>query len=328
MSSEENESGGRKRRGNLAGSISTRIEQLNETQFAYLLLSPVILLLLAIAVWPLVGTFQMSLQADALTGSSNVGEFVGFQNYVDLLTGQRDAIMARPFLDLSNPLQSALIVTIIFAVVSVTLETLIGFAQALVLDQEFWGRRWVQVAIIIPWSVPIVIQGMIFFLMFSPAVGFAVEPMQQLGVFSSTPLNNSVDSLIIVILADVWKTSAFMALLILAGLQSIDRNLYDVAKVSGANRWQIFKFITLPLVLPSVLVAMLFRSIDAMRVYGLIESITTCSTVPSLSCMVVSTFGARRYGTSAAIAFITAAIIGVAVSIYIVKFSDERGGGF
>lgn len=319
---------GNQRRRNPAGPIASRIEQLNEIQFAYLLLSPVILLLLAIAVWPLIGTFQMSLQADALRGASNVGEFVGFQNYIELITGQRDAVMARPFLDLSNPLQSALVVTIIFAVVSVTLETLIGFAQALILDQEFWGRRWVRVAIIIPWSVPIVIQGMIFFLMFSPAVGFAVEPMQQLGIFSSTPLNNSVDSLIIVILADVWKTSAFMALLILAGLQSIDRSLYDVAKVSGASRWQSFRMITLPLVMPAIIVAMLFRTIDAMRIYGLIESITTCSTVPSLSCMVVSTFGARRYGTSAAIAFITATIIGVAVLVYIAKFSDNRGGGF
>jgi multiple sugar transport system permease protein len=304
--------------------IVDRIETLSETAYAYLLLSPVLVLLAAIAVWPLASTFEMSLRADALIGASNIGEFVGVENYVDLLTGRRDAIMPRPFFDLDRPLRSSLTVTVIFAVVSVTLETLIGFGQALVLDKEFVGRRWVRVAIIVPWAIPIVIQGMIFFLMFVPGIGFASGPLQDLGVFGSTPLNNTVDSLLIVIVADVWKTSAFMALIILAGLQSIDRRLYDVGRVAGASAWQQFKLITLPLVLPAVLVAMLFRTIDAMRIFGLIETVSDCGTVPSLSCMVVSTFSARRFGTSAAIAFVTAAVIGVIVLVYIVRYAREE----
>lgn len=307
-------------------SLTTWVANLSDTQFAYLLLTPVFLLMAVIALWPLASTFNMSLHLDNLTGASNIGAFVGIQNYVEILTGQRDATLPRPFLDLSNPLQSALIVTIVFAVVSVAFETLIGFGQALVLDQNFRGRRWVRTAILIPWAVPIVIQGMIFYLMFQPGIGFAVEPLEQLGLFSSTPLVNTRDSLLIVILADVWKTSAFMALLILAGLQSIDRNLYEVAKVAGASKWQQFRRIVLPLVMPAVLVAMLFRTIGALRVYGLIETVSSCSVIPSLSCMVVATFSARRYGSAAAIAFITAAIIGLVVLMYIVKFRDSNRG--
>ena len=302
-------------------SFTTRIENLSDTQFAYLMLTPVFLLLGVIALWPLVSTFKMSLHADSVTGMANIGEFVGFRNYVELLTGQRSSILPRPFVDLSNPLQSALIVTLLFALVSVALETILGLGQALVLDQDFPGRRWVRTAILIPWSVPIVIQGMIFYLLFQPNIGFAVEPLHRIGLMSTTPLNSTFDSLLIITVADVWKTTAFMTLLILAGLQSIDRGLYDVGRVAGANRWQQFKMITLPLVMPAVLVAMLFRTIDALRVFGLIETVSDCTTVPSLSCMVVQTFSSGRYGSSAAIAFLTAAIIGGAVMVYIVQFA-------
>lgn len=302
------------------------IEGLSETAFAYLLLSPVLLLFGVIAFWPLASTFEMSLRADALAGVENIGPYVGLENYVELITGERDAIMPRPFLDFDQPIRSALTVTIIFAVVSVALETAIGFGQALVLDQEFKGRRWLRVAIILPWAIPIVIQGMIFYLLFVPGVGIATEPLQSLGLFGSTPLNNPTDSLIIVVIADVWKTSAFMALIILAGLQSVDRSLYNVGRVAGASTLQRFRYITFPLVLPAVLVAMLFRTIDAMRVFGLIETVSSCTVVPSLSCMVVQTFGARRYGTSAAIAFITAVIIAVFVLVYIVQFARSEEG--
>ncbi|GGL30546.1 ABC transporter permease [Halarchaeum grantii] len=300
-----------------------RVENLGEAGFAYLLLVPAIAILLIIAVWPLFETLKMSLHADALLTNNQVGEFVGLQNYRRLLTGELDPLLVRPFFDLSQPFQSALTVTLLFTVVSVFFETIIGLGQALVLDQDFRGRRWVRVAVILPWAVPIVIQGMIFYLLFQPQIGFLTAPLQSIGLFSSTPLSNSVDSFIIVTVADVWKTSAFMALIILAGLQSIDRQLYDVAKVAGASKWQQFKLITFPLVLPSIIVAMLFRTIAAMRVYGIIETVSSCSTVPSLSCMVVSSFSQHRYGSAATLAFVTAFIIALFVSVYIIKFADS-----
>jgi multiple sugar transport system permease protein len=310
------------------------MENLTETQFAYLLLTPALLLLAVIAFWPLISTFRMSLFADQLTGSARLGEFVGVGNYVAVLTGQKDALLPSPFLPqgagLGALFNSALTVTLIFTVVSVFFETIIGFAQALILDQDFRGRRWVRVAIIIPWAVPIVVQGMIFFLLFQPGVGLFVGTsenpafLQQIGILSSTPLANAQDATLIVIVADIWKTSAFMALLILAGLQSIDRGLYDVARVAGASKWQQFKMITLPLILPTILIAMLFRTIQAMRVFGIIETVAGCTTVPSLSCLVVSAFDNNLIGTSATVAFITAAIIGLGVSVYIVGYAREQ----
>ncbi|MDJ1433313.1 sugar ABC transporter permease [Halostagnicola sp. A-GB9-2] len=318
--------------------ITNWMEGLSEAAYAYLLLLPAFALLAFIAFYPLLMTFVMSLREDQTRGAEPLGGFVGIDNYADILTG--NARLARqfldvsvstsfPFIDLGVPfLQQALFVTLAFAVVSVFLETIIGFGQAYVLDQDFRGRRWVRVAIILPWAVPIVIQGMIFFLLFQPTVGFGSDLMQWLGIFGPDPLADSQDSFIIILIADIWKSSAFMALLILAGLQSIDRSLYNVAQVAGASPWQRFKLITLPLVLPALLVAMLFRTMDAMRVYGLIESTAGCTTVPSLTCLVVEAMfgGTRIYATAAAVAFATALVIGLIISAYVFFFRDTEGG--
>ena len=306
------------------------IERLDEEKFAYVMLLPAFALVAAFAVWPLVETFQMSMHADSLTGSGFTGEFVGLENYVRLLTGQLEAILGSPFVNLDTPLQSALIVTLLFTGISVTVELFVGFGMALVLDKEFYGRRWVRVAIIIPWAVPIAIQGMIFYLLFLPSTGFLTEWFSSIGVLSQTPFINSGDLLLIVVTADIWKTSAFIALIVLAGLQSVNRNLYRVGKVAGATTWQQFRLITFPLVLPALLVALLFRTIQAMRVFGTIRTIGGgggCRTLPSLSCLVVTTFQSGRYATASAIAFLTAVIVAVVASVYIAKYADLSGGG-
>ena len=302
------------------------LETQTEEVFAYILLFPAFLLLAVVAFFPLIRTFQFSLLSDQTAATSPFGDFVGFDNYAALLAGE--ALLPQQFFDPSfgTPvLQQALFVTLAFAILSVLFETFIGFGQALVIDQDFYGRRWVRVAIIIPYAIPIVIQAMIFYLMFNPTVGFAADFMQWLGVFGQNPLANSSDSFIIVLVADIWKTSAFMALLILAGLQSVDRGLYDVARVSGASKWQQFKYITLPLVAPALLVAMLFRTMDAMRIYGLIDATAGCQTVPSMSCLVITALQeTRRWATASAVAFLTAVVIGILVVLYMVGLRDTE----
>lgn len=307
--------------------ILNRIERLSDTQFVYLLLLPVFLLLGSMAVWPLLRTFEMSLHADSLTSSTSVGYFIGLENYVWILTGKANPLLPRPFFDSSQPFTSAVIVTLLFAVTAVGIETVLGFAQALVLDREFRGRRWLRVALIFPWAVPVVIQGMIFFLFFQPGIGFAVEPLRQLGILSAAPLSDSQSALLIIIVGDIWKQSAFMALLILAGLQSIDRSLYDVAKVAGASTFQRFRTITLPLVMPALLVALLFRTIAALKVYGIVETITNCNTVPTLTCLVISTWNANRFASAATISFIIAAAIGMILMAYLVLLRNHDYGG-
>jgi len=324
--------------GGVLSPVFTWMENLSEAAYAYLLLIPGFLLLALVAFYPLLSTLRMSLLADQTRGAEPLGGFVGLENYMNVLTGETrlsrqliDVALTTefPFIELGTPFfRQALFVTLAFAILSVIFETAIGFGQAMVLDQEFKGRRWVRVAIIIPWAIPIVIQGMLFFLLFQPTVGFGSGLMQALGIFGDNPLASSSDSFIIVLVADIWKTSAFMALLILAGLQSVDRSLYDVAKVAGATPWQRFKMITLPIVMPALIVAMLFRTMDAMRVYGIIESTAGCSTVPSMTCMVIDGLfgGTRIYGTAAAVAFLTAALIGVFIAVYLAKFRDSDGG--
>ena len=311
------ETGRESRRSGFLVGVMRWMENLSDTQYAYLLLLPVFVLLGVVALYPLLRTFELSLFATSIDLTST--SFVGIDNYVQLFTGGKNRFLpgGTTFLPtdfaMNSLLSSALVITIIFAVVSVAFETIIGLGQALILDQDFYGRKWIRAAIIIPWAVPIVIQGMIFFLMFNANVGFATPPLADLGLLAPTnTLNDTASATFIVIVADIWKTSAFMALLILAGLQSIDRGLYDVAKVAGATKWQQFKYITFPLILPTIGVAVLFRSVQAMRVYGIIDTVSSCTVVPSLSCMVVATFNTRE-GTSAAIAFVTAAIIGAVV---------------
>ncbi|MFC4438754.1 MULTISPECIES: carbohydrate ABC transporter permease [Natrialbaceae] len=301
--------------------VANKLETISEDKFAYFLLVPTFLLITVVAIYPLLETFRLSMYEDQL-GSVGVGDFVGLSNYVEVLTGARDVVLLSGF-------WYGVAITLGFALASVFFETLLGLGMALVLDKEFRGRAVVRMAILIPWAVPVVIQGMIFYLMFEPSIGFAVRPLQEIGLMSSTPLTTTRDALILLITADVWKTTAFMALIILAGLQSIDRSLYEVGRVAGATRWQRFVMITFPLVLPAILVAMLFRTLQAMQVYGIVVTMSGCSTVPSLTCMVVETFRANRFATSATVAFLTAGIISIIIGIYLVKFVDslrEIGG--
>jgi len=314
-----------------------RLETVSEQVYAYVLLIPAGILLGVIAFFPLLRTLWFSLLEDAVFSPNPFGDFAGVGNYADLLTGEAQLPQqfldiglsgSFPFVEMGTPfLQQALFVTLAFAVISVLFETAIGFGQAYVIDQDFRGRRWVRVAIIIPYALPIVIQAMIFFLMFNPTIGWATELMQAIGVFGDNPLASSRDSFFIVLVADIWKTSAFMALLILAGLQSVNRDLYDVAKVSGATPWQRFKYITFPIVLPALLVAMLFRTMDAMRIYGLIDATAGCEQVPSMTCLVITALqGSRRWATASAVAFLTALVIGVLVIFYLVGLRGSEGG--
>lgn len=299
--------------------LGDRLERLSEDQFAYMLLAPIFLLVGVLGIYPLIRVLDMSLHADAIASQSLIGEFTGVTNYLELFTGQRTAILTRPFADFSQPFQSALPVTFIFTAAAATLSTLIGFAAALLLNEKFKGRSFARVVILLPWATPIVIQGMIFYLMFQNGIGFAIEPLNQLGLISSTPLSSSKDTLIVAIIADAWKFFPFMALLILAGLQSIDPTYYSVARVAGASRWQRFKTITLPLVMPALAIALLFRLLRGLKVFGLFESVTQsgCSTTTSLACLLVLEFNGARYGTAATIGFSTALIIGVTIITYL-----------
>lgn len=298
-------------------------EQLSETQFAYLLLAPAFTIALVIAIWPILWTAEMSLHSNTM-GASLVGEFVGLDNYVSILTG--NAFLPNPFFDFQQPFQSSLLVTLIFTIGSVSAALVIGFGQALVLNKSFRGRSIVRLAFLIPWAVPVAIQGMMFFLLFSPGFGIGTGWLKALGLqHADAPLAYSTEATIITMIAEVWKQSAFVAIIVLAGLQSIDRNLYRVAQVAGASKWQQFKSVTFPLVLPTVLIALIFRTVGGMRVYGAVKIIAGCDVVPVLTCATLQEFNNHRYGTASTIAIILAVVVSVMVSVYLVKFTNREG---
>jgi len=304
--------------------INDWVENLSETKFAYLVLAPALVLFAALALWPILYTLRTSFFADSF--SQFHGQFVGLKNYIAIITGARDYTLIRPFINLNKPFQSILPTTLIYTVVSVVLITALGFVQALVLNKTFRGRSLVRTAVLIPWAVPIVIQGMIFYLLFIPG-GLGTEVLNNLGLVGTRPLSDSLSTAGVVTLAAVWKRSAYVALIVLAGLQSIDENLYEVADVAGASRWQKFRMITLPQAIPVLMIAMLLTSIGSMRIYGQIDSISSCSVMPSITCAVVGTFNGSLYGTASALAFITAILIGLVSLIYLGVLSRSNAGG-
>ena len=303
--------------------ISYRIEQLDEEKYGYLLVAPVFIVLSVLAFYPLLRTLFFSFHDDSLTGVSPIGEFVGLANYVQLLSGDMNAILNYPFFSLQDPFSSALPVTLLITGVSVIVGTLMGLGMALILNKEFRGRAIARTIVILPWSIPIVIQGMMFYLLFQPSISFLVEPLAAIGIFSSNPLVSSQDSTLIIILVDIWRKIPFIALIIMAGLASINQNLYDVARVEGASTWQQFRYVTLPLVKPVLLIGMIFYTISSMKTYGVVEASTGCSTVPTLTCLVVSTFRQQRWPTASAIAFLSAIIIAAIVMVYVLRFRES-----
>jgi trehalose/maltose transport system permease protein len=159
--------------------------------------------------------------------------------------------------------------TVIFTVVSVTLEFILGLCIALAINRAFRGRGLVRAAILVPWAFPTVISAVMWRLMFQDRIGIIQYLANAMGIISEPILSDRTLLLIAAILVDVWKTTPFMALLLLAGLQTIPGDVYEAARVDGANVWQRFFQITLPLLKGAILVAVLFRTLDSYRVYDL-----------------------------------------------------------
>ena len=223
-----------------------------ERRAAYYMVLPALIIILLVAFWPVVYSIWLSLHQATITA---LGPFVGFENYVEMFQNPDFRV------GLSN--------TVIFTVVSVAMEFVIGIAIALAINRAFRGRGLVRAAVLVPWAFPTVISAAMWRLMFQDQVGVVNYVANALGIISEPILSDDKLLLIGAILVDVWKTTPFMALLLLAGLQTIPGEVYEAARVDGANVMQRFFRITLPLLKGTILVAILFRTLDAYRVYDL-----------------------------------------------------------
>src|SRR6478752_4254128 len=244
----------------------------SQGKWASWLLAPTIVALSIVIVYPIISAIVMSFQADAgldpATGLFTEGGPAGFSNYINWLAQQCAApdggTVSCPPGTLGSQFWSATATTFFFTVVTVALETVLGFWMAMIMAREFRGRSLVRAAVLVPWAIPTAVTAKLWFFI------FAFEGIAN-KLFNTTILwtGSEWPAKWAVVIADVWKTTPFMALLILAGLQMIPAEVYEAAKVDGATAWQRFRLITLPLVKPALMVAILFRTLDALRMFDL-----------------------------------------------------------
>ncbi len=220
------------------------------------MLSPSILLIALVAAYPIGYAIWLSLNEYSVR-VPGLSRWAGLKNYRDLLT--------------SHEFWSAFKTTFLFTGISVGLELVLGIAMALAMHEAFKGRALLRTTVLVPWAILTVVTAMTWRTIFEPDVGFANTVLRALHLPGGDIvwLGQSPYALAVLIFADVWKTAPFMALLILAGLQVIPQDVYDAAKVDGATAWQRFRRVTLPLLVPAILVALIFRTLDALRIFDL-----------------------------------------------------------
>jgi len=189
--------------------------------------------------------------------------FVGLKNYIKLLSEDR----------FWNDTK----VTFLFTIVSVSLELFFGLLIALAINKQFKGRGFVRASVLVPWAIPTVASAMMWRIMYSDQFGVVNDILKKLHLIKNyIPFTSASETTAFwaMVVADVWKTTPFMALLLLAGLQVIPRQLYEAASIDGASKWKQFWRITLPLLKPSILVALVFRTLDAFRAFDIAVVLT------------------------------------------------------
>jgi multiple sugar transport system permease protein len=267
------------------------------------MVTPSLILIMVVAAYPIIYAIWLSLHEYSVrvAGLSRWAGPVGLRNYSNAL-GDSDW-------------WAAFAHTMIFTAASVTLEFLIGLGMALAMHAAFRGQGLLRTVVLVPWAVLTVVTAVMWRTMFVSPYGFINSIFHTHTVW----LGSEPQALIVIILADVWKTSPFMALLILAGLQVIPGEIYEAAKVDGASTWQRFIRITMPLLTPAILVALIFRTLDALRIFDLPFVLTQGQNGTStLSTIAQQTFSTNRiYGLGSAMAVLTFIVVMIVSFAYI-----------
>ncbi|WP_057461252.1 sugar ABC transporter permease [Pseudovibrio sp. POLY-S9] len=276
---------------------------------AWLFLAPMMIALAAVAGWPLLRTIWLGF-TDANLIDLSQSQFIGFENYLSYYDGEAYGVLV------DAEWWNAVWNTLWFSVISVGFETLFGLLIALILNAEFKGRGLVRAAVLIPWAIPTIVSAKMWGWMLHDQFGVINEILLGVGILSE-PIAWTADpstAMWAVIMVDVWKTTPFMALLTLAALQMLPGDIYEAARVDGINPIRVFFKVTLPLIRPAIIVAVIFRSLDALRVFDLIYVLTSSST----STMSMSVYARQQlvdfqevgYGSAAAtLLFIVIALL-------------------
>jgi multiple sugar transport system permease protein len=233
-----------------------RPKGLSERRLAGYMVSPAIVVIALVAAYPIGYAVWLSLHEYSVR-VPGLSRFAGFRNYSTALG--------------SSEFWDACKTTFIFTGASVFLELLIGLGMALIMHRSFAGRGLLRTVVLVPWAVLTVVTAITWQTVFEPQLGPVNTILRELGLPGGNRVWLGEDgwALAVMVFADVWKTAPFMALLLLAGLQVIPNEVYEAAKVDGATAWQRFVKITLPLLRPAILVALIFRTLDALRIFDL-----------------------------------------------------------
>jgi trehalose/maltose transport system permease protein len=287
-----------------------------------------VVLMLVVAVWPLARSIWFSF-TDININDISASQFVGLENYVGeygLFFNPNDegGFWAGDWgISIRN--------TFSFAVVSVILETLTGLGVALLLNQEFKGRGLVRTAVLVPWAIPTIVSAKMWGWMLNDQFGVINTYLMGLGVISQKIAWTAEPAYALwtVVLVDVWKTTPFMALLILAALQTVPKDCYEAARVDGVHPLRVFWKITLPLIRQPLLVAVVFRLLDSLRVFDLIYVLTANgSTTISMSGFVrreMVEYGNMGYGSAASTSLFLIILLTAIIFLKLarVKMSEE-----
>jgi ABC-type sugar transport system permease subunit len=283
-----------------------------DRRFAWALVTPALATVAGVAVFPLAWTAWESLHRHDLRMPWLGRPFVGLANYGEILADRR--------------FWEALGHTALFTAASVTLEVLLGLGLALAMNRTFRGRGLVRAAVLVPWAIPTVVAALLWRFLFDSQAGIA-------NAFLAEPIvwfNRAATAWVPIILADVWKTTPFVALLLLAGLQNIDPAVYEAAEVDGAGAWRRLWNVTLPLLKPALLVALIFRTLDAFRVFDLVYVLTGggpgTATEP-IALYTFNTFFANlRFGYGAALSVIVFLVTFLLAMLYVRGLGVSLGG--
>jgi trehalose/maltose transport system permease protein len=295
---------------------------------ARLFLLPMLAALILVAAWPLLRTIYFSFTNTSLTDLGG-GEWVGFDNYLSIRTLESGRTLYRGTL-VDPAWWNAVYNTFRFAIISVAVETVLGLLIALVLNAEFRGRALVRAAILIPWAIPTIVSAKLWAWLFNDQFGMINDMLMSVGLIDQKiAWTANVDTAMwAVLIVDIWKTTPFMALLCLAGLQMIPRDMYEAARIDGIHPVKVFFRVTLPLVKPALMVAVIFRLLDALRIFDLIYVLTPNS--PATKTMSVisreNLFDFNNFAYGSAQSTLLFLIIALSVIVYIWLGRVDLGG--
>jgi ABC-type sugar transport system permease subunit len=288
-------------------------------RLAWLFVLPAVVAIAGVAVAPIGWTFWESMHRHDLRMPWLGRPFIGLANYVQL------AQMPRMW--------SALGHTVAFTVVAVSIELALGLALALVLHHVVRGRGLVRTAVLLPWAVPTVVAALIWRFLFESPYGLVNTILVRAGVVGAPPawFVHPLAAWVPVVLADVWKMTPFVAVLLLAGLQQIDPALDEAARIDGAGPWRRLIDITLPLLAPALVVAVVFRAMDAFRVFDLIYVLTGGGPGTATEPLALLTFNTLlqnlQFGLGAALSVIVFIVAFLVALIAIRGLSAPAEGG-